>query len=583
MRRHTKEWREIINKAERLFDICYCNLSERTPIMLDKILQKETTGMEEDPTIDATSLFYILVGNYTNPQVSDKEIFEYRLGNFNNDMDYRYEAQTYIQYLICTKKEDESFEDLFYKCLMEIEYLLPGFVDENIKSAINMRKQEKNLEPVELLLRFIYMFIQLEYYCYYLDILSIQVINKQKELSVKDAFAYSIVTNIRLTKGLFSYAEEGYKVMQTQLLHLTCLLDIVQNTNEYHLSSSFKGITKLNVQPIVFNTFKFVKGRNLCYPNAEERLYIERYSQVFYCDEAELLVLHKPFVYSTFEDTVGLHNLWFNDISKSLCKVFITKLTANLLPTLNLLTTDYSIYDCQDVYINECKYLLDNCSVFVLAYLRTMTDYTNRTLYNFGMRVFLILECCRLITKEVYDFYRNLYGYSDIENYMCLEHLVKGYLDRFFTAYNQDTISHYLDDYKLSVYHISNSNPEKLNVDRYLSKLAGDIWFNNISENSQYYIHILDSGWGYEHISKIVSKVLLDFVWRRYQNGYSYVDCANVYYEYIYNDDACISVDAVKDSFFMKIITVYLLSISDRQRRDDIEITTRYMEMSLGL
>lgn len=565
------EYQSFIEDAECLFN-SYYKISHGTQLTIEGFLQKETVGTGYYIKPDTNSLHYKLFSNYTNSNISDEEVYYYRLNNFENKIDSKYEALTFIQYLIHNKKEDESLHDILQKALIELN------------DYVGVSKKP------EIFIDIIYLLLQLEYYCYNLDIICDRFINKQKELSVKDALSYSIITNIKLTQGLYTYTTEGYNTIECQFLHLTCLLGILQDKIDYRIFKDFKETVKLIPQPLVFDKFKLVPINNFSL-QVDEKVYMSELSEVFYYSKREIVISQEPFIYSTIEDTIGMHNIWYFNIAPNISSAFNLKLTRNLLPILNAITTGNTLNQDQEVidYMNQMKSIENNCCVFVLAALKSIENNIDFIICDdITIKAFILLECCRLMTSDIYNFYYKLYNYRYNEEFFNLEGILKSILevdlesisDTYFAlTLKEELTTHETEKYFYTSHFVGKSSPA-LSVECMIK----EYWLLGASKDKQYYISLLDNEWGYEYIQSTVEKVILEIIWDMYKEDQLNIkDYSNAYRDYICNNDLYIELDTNEDSFYIKLLTLYLISGPVPHYKDNIEIQNRYMEMSLGL
>lgn len=366
----------------------------------------------------------------------------------------------------------------------------------------------------------------------------------------------------------------------------------------------------LHLQPIVFDAFKYFPPHTVSFLNSMERDEVEYTFQFFTYENKTVPDLDNIFVYNNSEDTIGLHNFWYSNLYSQVTKWLNTLVTVNMMAPLNYIIRDIDAYD-----IENTKFFI-SYSVFTLAYINTIdsilnTDYTQKgeNIFEIG---FSLIESCRLINDNYYNYYKDWYLGRFVDIYKAIfkplsfsfldnNKIDKSKRDLTFKRFFVDNSIHIKESrFLLNAREAISCNKEY--IPQTLKELWVNTWIDNCNESFMNYVEnsevladhtikLYDTNWGSRNIASIVENALLDSLWALYYRGLNREEDGIIFIEDVYatylesQADTEVAIKYSGECLLIKIMLLYLLTIPVEERRynKDYEIQNRYMEMNLGL
>ncbi len=423
---------------------------------------------------------------------------------------------------------------------------------------------------------------------------------------------YAIFKCIELSEGIpMDVPKNMFKYLNLRLIHLVNIIDVLMQNrllmryfnkctnNPATIQGSIDDLLPFHLQPIVFDKFKYITLQDLYNRGDIGNAYLNILNSLmndecgfsdhvrYVCDFDHSML---TFIYNNFEDTIGIHNLWYSYVVPKLSQVLNLKVYLYTMTWLNYTVTGKMNY-------SDLLYQ-DNLIHLSLAYIKTlMVDkYTNLDQMDMNKKgkvtfVYTILESCRQITDEYYDYYKDNYGAYfinlDKEVTDCLKFTKLTPVDikdRGELAFHDDIYSNAETYSQTSFY---------LGVYIWLSTYDDSVYSEEdlVEVCTNHPLKLVSTQWHSNKIATLIDEVCLKtfiYFYEGYRdvliNNYSSV-LIEIGELYPAQENIDIYLDAEEKGLFMKIMLLYLLSIplECRKYSNLPEIKRKLMIMGLGL
>ena len=618
IKRYPEEWEDFIQVAKE-FLINFTNSYNVVYAVSGEDVQEDTIGtylsfldytkidrISQHRSEISNNLMLELVQRVDTSETTCEIIHHRFLGEWLN------EYPSYIRSLIMTMDNNESIEDLMFKFYDDIGYKYLNFTTRDNLSAIIHDELELTEEIVKEhfkeynIVKNIYYLLYFEYYIYYLKDLCNDYLNNNN-ISLIDACYSVVITSIDLNEGLVEYIDLGIASFTAiKIRHLSAILSILTDSQYIiNLTNPLYGLGKtyLHIQPIVFDKFRVVPLYRLIYPNENRTItQIFRYFKVDLVKTKEDVSLNlcNRFFYKSFQDTIGLHNVWYSNLWPRLTKRLNDMVTLNMMAPLNYIVTGVDKYGLQNTeFFAYYRY-------FTLAYMNTIkyenNPFPNRDDASVFETIFSILESCRIMTDDYYNFYKGLYDVECLDLCKCLEeHFSLKELSEFL--FGKFLVNNTIEKEASDLYwelsrRIDSKKP-------YHPDRLGRIWVDPLLQITKdtverlqdgdlytsYPLKSYESEWYSVKVRKVFEKAALDSLWHWYKLKmdekalFNEVRISEIYDSYLNcPKDSDIYLYNTSDNLILRILTIYLLMIPQEERSYiNIEMKKRLMKMSLGI